>query len=934
MAYPKFWTSDQVDAVLTTESRQKARDLFLATHQPFRQIRQDFSREGGPAGAFIDERELRSVVQAGRTDAHNRLFLIVGEAGSGKSELCQWLEYQVDTERRLPVHIPRSMTSAAHVVGLLRERLGHLRGRSALARTPLRDQAQYIAMTTRVLLYEHGSAHLTPIDAWATALTSQSMLDALLAHLEAANDGRWSHAPLTDRSEIDAVCAAAGVRDGLASEAAMVALRRLVARAIEQTAWVGDVRSLLADLAASARERGVRPLLLLEDVTAFQLLGDRLLDYLLDLSSGTFDAVIGVTGGYERTRLADVALAQDLTHVHQRLQGRYVLTDESGRAYGFEENLVAFAASYLRALRPTPGTLNHDNPAADPLYPFTETSLRRALLSLHEDGSPRQTPRLFLQHVLRASLLSDDIPPLALDRSPFLRQPPILARSDALADPALQSVLRWYGEVGERHVTLDARVLAAWDMAAPPHLIHDGRLTVERAYVPIMVTPTATSAPPLWDEQLRELQHWLGEGGLYPSREILKRGVERALLSLGDPRSLVSRRCTSAVRAEITYARGDERVPIVLGRESGDQPSTDAYVKVQVLGSPHERVILEELAYVALSGEPPHQVCQNIALTIDWTQSTWDAYHADIHALFTRRIGMNPEQVIWLTWRLIGALRGCHWLRTPPLTLPPDAVPAVWSEAHHPALASAAADLLGWADTAQRLMIGRFALHETWLDQEALATTDGWERAGLIAAAAAIPLRSLKTLPFKIRPTGQNLYGLLAALQRYCQYVCELDIPALLARDADDLAARLRRLDAQRSVSQSDLLRAMDELRRRAGEVGLVWQERWEAPIAYLREAAVDDIPALREALVTAIAALHDAPDGDIWSYHRLSGIAQAVTGHRYWEATTTARSIGAALLQAARGHYRRDGHAVTATRDYRELLGVLRQIDRRLAHD
>jgi hypothetical protein len=46
------------------------------------------------------------------------------------------------------------------------------------------------------------------------------------------------------------------------------------------------------------------------------LLGDQLLDYLLDLTSGHFDAVIGITTGYDRTCLASAALMGDLTYVH------------------------------------------------------------------------------------------------------------------------------------------------------------------------------------------------------------------------------------------------------------------------------------------------------------------------------------------------------------------------------------------------------------------------------------------------------------------------------------------------------------------------------------------------------------------------------------------------------------------------------------------
>ena len=80
------WDPELVRQVLTTESRQKARALFLQTHRPFRQIRVDFCKERDLAGTFIGEEEVYGLVEAGSLDADNRLFLVIGEAGAGKSE--------------------------------------------------------------------------------------------------------------------------------------------------------------------------------------------------------------------------------------------------------------------------------------------------------------------------------------------------------------------------------------------------------------------------------------------------------------------------------------------------------------------------------------------------------------------------------------------------------------------------------------------------------------------------------------------------------------------------------------------------------------------------------------------------------------------------------------------------------------------------------
>lgn len=183
MIAPRCWTTARVREVLTTESRQKARDLFLQTHRPFRRIRVDFCKDHPLAGSFISEfiseEEVREIIQSGPLAAHNRLFFITGEAGCGKSELCQWLEYTVDQTRCLPIHIPRSMTSAAHVAALLRQHLPNTPSRILLQSVPLTTRATYIALSAVVLLYEQQNTFLTPANQWERILTSSVLKDEI-----------------------------------------------------------------------------------------------------------------------------------------------------------------------------------------------------------------------------------------------------------------------------------------------------------------------------------------------------------------------------------------------------------------------------------------------------------------------------------------------------------------------------------------------------------------------------------------------------------------------------------------------------------------------------------------------------------------------------------------------------------------------------------
>ena len=926
--YPAPWNPARVRQVLTTESRQKARDLFLRTHRPFRHIRLDFCKEADFAGHFVDEEQVYALITAGALDADNRLFLVVGEAGAGKSELCQWLEYRTDPAQRLALHIPRSMTSAAHVTTLLRRALG-LAGAPLLRRTPVATQARHVALSAAVLLYEQGDPTLAPAAVWEALLDSSGTRAAIAAHLTAAAHGETSHQLLPTPASI-------GPQTSVSAEvlaASWPALRRLVALAMEQTLWLGDLRDTLTQIARAAVTAGVRPLLLLEDVTAFRVLGDRLLDYLLDLTSGHFDAVIGATTGFERTQLAGATLLGDLTHLHQRLRARLVLTDDLGRAYGLDDEVVALTRGYLGAIRnasPDPALATYDEAFGPGLYPFTETVLRRACAALHEEGNPRQTPRLFLEYVLGAALLSPDLPPTVLDRSPYLNPPPALFLATDAPDPSLRALLRWYGHIGADAITLDERIAALWGVPIPPDLLHNGQIRVARTYVPPPSSST-TPAPAAWHRELRELQQWLDQGGLYPSRETLKAGIERAILALGDPRALGSPTALSTSRAELAYARGDERIPIALGRASGDQPVTRASPKLFVHGLPEEQAILEELAYLALTRTEIGPLCRNLALTLAWAQAHFATYQAAMRQLFFDQIGLSPEHFILIAWRMLAGLRG------EPLDDPPNLHPSAksvvspWSDGAQRVCAAAGSALLARCELFRRLYIGTFTLRDTLLDRTRLdAALADFKPEVALVRLADLPLAALKTTPFRVRPSGERLYDLLAVLQPYAVALLRLDLAAALHRDTTELTACAAHLAAQVQVQHGELRRQLSLLHWRCGEVGVVWREPWDAALTFLTDSDETALTILQDLVTTALAAA-EATNNDLWAYQTLRHSVQTVLAHPYWAANEALRAIQVVLLRTARTRYRDSGKLLTATPDYRALLKTVRQLRTKL---
>ncbi len=944
MRYPICWDRERAREVLTTESRQKVRPLFLQTHRPFQRIRVDFCKDQSVSTPFIDEDLLRTIVQSGALSAHNRLFFVVGEAGSGKSELSQWLEYTADTRISIPIHIPRSMTSAIQVAGLLRERL-HAGGASALRRSPPQRQAEYISLAAIVLLYEHGSTLLAPAALWEALLASDAIRAELRAYLEHAAVTTPEKTPILTLDHLRQLCQThdVPVPEGQL-ESVHAELQRLLMQAIDQTLWVGDIRALLRQLSADAIATQRRPLLLIEDITAFQSLGDILLDYLLDLTSGNFDAVIGVTTGFERTQLAKATLDGDLTHIHHRLRARFVLTDEHGRSYGLEDDLIEFTRTYLRAIRPDcascPLQLDCDALFGQGLYPFTETMLLRAFRSLQEEGNPRQTPRLFLEHILGAVLLADDPPPLVLDRSLYLTQPPALFRSDEIPSAPLASLLRWYGDVSDSTVQLPAPIPRLWELEVPAHLLHGERIAIPRTYIVPASGGSAQCAD--WQQELRELQRWLTEGGHYPSRETLKRGIERILLMLGDPRALGSPRSLSMIKAEIYYARGDERLPIFLGGESGDLVNAMT-VKIQVAPRLEDRALLEELAYLTLSDDTPARVCQNLATTLEWAMQHWQRYQDDVRRLLASRLGgITAEALVLVAWQLLCRLAGEPWRNPPPLRSYADAEPAYaaitpWSVVHHPSCYSAGKALFSWYERVRRLFIGMFTLRETLLDLDAYAAVlADYAPSAILRTLAAVSAGELRTLPFKLRPGGEPLHQLVAALQPYAAALTTADLGQLVAADLHAMRAQKQHLADQDGLDMATLQQLLGQLRWRCGEVGVAWQERWDAALVVLQALNGEELgqlAALADRSIAALQALIDEHRLDIWVYQEWLHAARPLRDHPYWEALAQLRQIQAELLRTARARYPRRARLLSRTAAYQELRQSIRVLALEIGH-
>ena len=90
------WDPEVVEKFIKPESQQKEPEVFRETHVPISRIRAEILRPHDSSSEFVSEDDFRDAVLKSELKDDNRIFIVKGEVGSGKSHLCQWLEYEIN----------------------------------------------------------------------------------------------------------------------------------------------------------------------------------------------------------------------------------------------------------------------------------------------------------------------------------------------------------------------------------------------------------------------------------------------------------------------------------------------------------------------------------------------------------------------------------------------------------------------------------------------------------------------------------------------------------------------------------------------------------------------------------------------------------------------------------------------------------------------
>ena len=482
--FPIDWTDDTVRQYLTAEAHQKSKAEFERTHIDIDKIRADYLFPHPTNDEFVTQEEFRDAVLKSSVEDDNRIFILRGETGSGKSQLCQWLEYQIgrDTDAgandtHIALHVSRSETRIKDIVDILTDPIDmSLDVRDVEALDP---EKVANAMLANLDAYEPLLDTITETE--ATALVEDRSRNTDLRGILEENIRAYQEAVASDEDEDipdlltkddyrELALAAFGQAKG--GDTIFPTLQGFVDRELSTKMGVGDFQQRLKEISERYVELGLRPVLICEDLTTFSVLKEQLLDHIFQLDSGHYDVVLGWTTGWEKDNI-DTALgtSEDAqTYMKDRAEGYLSTTDENGQAYFLTDDVtVELTRKYLSVIREeSETTASVDIPEADfdGLYPFNAEFVKRAYENLVQDGNERRTPRLLLMRIVRECLTSTAPPFEAIDGNPYVKQFPTPV---ALSFPSdVQSVAKWYGiPTAEGNLRVPRSVFKLFDLSIP-----------------------------------------------------------------------------------------------------------------------------------------------------------------------------------------------------------------------------------------------------------------------------------------------------------------------------------------------------------------------------------------------------------------------------------------------------------------------------------
>lgn len=339
----------------------------------------------------VTEQELFEELQ-GESAYGNRVYAILGSTGSGKSELLCWLRDQCTQKgvTRPVIRLSRTELNPQLLISRCYEALNvkseHVIDDNRwgiLLQKPITIVNQMI-WTTLAEFFDTDE-EIVPLAFMLRPIIEQNIREfslqvqekKIVSPLEIVNKHQFEHLFSSTTLPISVP---------------FEAFRYSLLQKLEHFLFHGrDVLSILKHLSSVTKEKGVRPLILIDDlVQSMNIYASELLDYFITLEEGNWDIVIGLTPGSLQDSEKGTNLMHRILHldtIDDRIQKLW-LTDESGQSfYTLSRNeIVPYLEKYLIEMKKHQGYVCGELcPHATKCSSFlTKTNARLTILPLNE----------------------------------------------------------------------------------------------------------------------------------------------------------------------------------------------------------------------------------------------------------------------------------------------------------------------------------------------------------------------------------------------------------------------------------------------------------------------------------------------------------------------------------------------------------------------
>ena len=417
------WDIASLENYFTTESREKNQGIFNETHLPIDKI-SVIKKPLQIQKDFISETEfLNLIILKTQIKANKKIYVIEGETGSGKSELCQWIEYNL-VKDRVPILFTRTNTNIKQIFDKLSYHSNE--NYDVKGNLHIYDKENLInyIKTECNLYYDEQKARDFKIRELKGNFLPyfkkiiknpeffKSIRKNLLEYQNSNEKILKSYEPIKT-TQLKSIIKKINIKlneDRLLSFVSTVKMY-LDNIFITRFGCSKDIIEILLKICEKYEKEGKRIVLIFEDITSMGMYKDQIFQFIFDKEIGNLDVIIGVTTGFVKENRLKESTFWDRTN------GYLSLSSEKGYTYLLEANnanIVNLTLKYMQAIKKNCKICSEKAHCfevfGEYLYPFTKDVLIKIYNNLIEENVPKRTPRLLLEKVQRKILFDKVFP--------------------------------------------------------------------------------------------------------------------------------------------------------------------------------------------------------------------------------------------------------------------------------------------------------------------------------------------------------------------------------------------------------------------------------------------------------------------------------------------------------------------------------------------